>query len=60
MTVPIGDWGFHGFVEVSTVSVKTYPEQLLKPLSLFPKLFLILATEPSDPRGNDRFLLDTE
>jgi hypothetical protein len=42
MAVPIGDWGFDGFVEVSTIGVKTYPERLLKALSFFPKRFLVL------------------
>ena len=60
MTVPIGDWGFHGFVEVSPIGVETYPERLLKALAFFPKLFLILPTEPSDPSCNDGFLLDPE
>ena len=60
VTVPIGDWGFHGFVELSTIEVETYPEQFLKTLSFFPKRFLVLPTEPSDPSGNDRFLFDTE
>jgi Asp-tRNA(Asn)/Glu-tRNA(Gln) amidotransferase A subunit family amidase len=34
MTVPIGDWGFHDFVEVSPIDVETYPEQFLKTISL--------------------------
>ena len=43
MTVPIGDWGFHSFVEVGTIDEETYPEQFFKTFSFFPKLLLILA-----------------
>ena len=60
MTVPVGDWGFHSLVEVSTIGEETYPEQLLKTISLFPKRFLILPTEPSNASGNGGFLLDAE
>jgi hypothetical protein len=60
LAVAIGDWGFHGFVEVGAISVQAFPKELLETISLCPKDFLILPTEPSDASSNGGFLFDAE